>query len=162
MHHRKSLRLNNYDYAQSGFYFITICTKDKENVFGYVQDDKIIMNLNGTIVEECWYDLENHYPNCKLHEFVIMPNHFHGIIQIVGKGLQPFHCKSYPLFEIIRGFKTFSSKKINNQFGDTDSKFEWQKSFYDRVIRTEKELHKIREYIVNNPVKWELDSYYAK
>ena len=88
-----------------------------------------------------------------------MPNHIHGIINIieinVGNGLKPFPTKKYSLSEIMRGFKTFSSRRINEQ--QNDFHFQWQKSFYDRIIRDEDELNRIRKYIVDNPPNWEAD-----
>ena len=159
---RKPMRLKNFDYSQPGYYFITVCTKNKRNVLGEIREEKMRLNQYGEIVKECWLDLPEHYVNCKLDEFVVMHNHFHSIIEItVPNGFQPFReGLLHGLSEMIRGFKTFSSKKIN-QLGNT-SKFQWQQSFYDRVIRNEEELSKVREYIANNPVKWELDSYFIK
>ena len=164
------MRLKNFDYSQPGFYFITICTKKKGNVLGEIREEIMWLNQFGEILKECWFDLPEHYDNCRLDEFVIMPNHFHAIVEIIAvvNGLQPFSYGLQPfregplhgLSEIIRAFKTFSSKKINqsNQL----PKFQWQQSFYDRVVRNEEELHKIREYIINNPAKWELDSYFIE
>ena len=141
IHHRKRKRLQNYDYSTPGYYFMTICTKGMLEYFGCIQNREVLLNDNGCIVLECWLDLPNHYKNCKLHTFVIMPNHIHGIIEIVGNGLKPFQnepppnkrnglkpfqnepstnkrngFKPFPtcgLSEIIREFKTYSSKNIN-------------------------------------------------
>ncbi|MCK4800223.1 transposase [Candidatus Parcubacteria bacterium] len=166
IHHRQSMRLENYDYSQDGYYFTTICAKNKIECFGEIIDGKMVLNECGEIVKKCWYDLPNHYHNCRLDEFIIMPNHNHGIIiidnSVVGTGLKPVRtkpiptgAKQYSLSEIIRGFKTFSSRKINEQ--NVNLIFRWQSRFYDHIIRNEKSLDKIREYIVNNPLKWELD-----
>ena len=124
----------------------------------------MVLNKYGHIIENCYLDLINHYPNCLLDEFVIMPNHFHGIIIIqntnqpvidlsVGNGLKPFPTR-YSLSEIIRGFKTFSSRKIH-ELGLNS--FIWQKSFYDNIIRNKYSLYYIREYIKNNPINWNDD-----
>jgi REP-associated tyrosine transposase len=160
---RKRNRLHGYDYSMPGFYFVTICVKNRQSLFGIIEDNKMILNKIGGIVDECWFDLPNHYENCKLHEFIIMPNHFHGIIEIVdenyfnrekvGNGLKPFPTKA--LSEIIRGLKTFSSRKINSR--QNNFRFQWQKSFYDRIIENENELINIREYIKNNPEMWQID-----
>ena len=175
IHHRESMRLKNYDYSQDGYYFTTICAKNKIECFGEIIDGKMVLNECGKIVEKCWYDLPNHYHNCRLDEFIIMPNHNHGIViidngvvetglkpirmdkSVVGMGLKPIPTgvKRYSLSEIIRAFKTFSSRKINEQ--NPNLIFRWQLRFYDHIIRNEKSLDKIREYIVNNPLKWELD-----
>ena len=159
MKERKLNRLKDYNYSQDGYYFVTICTKDRKEFFGRVKEEKMNLNNYGEIVNQCWYELPKHYLNCSLDSFVIMPNHFHGIIvinnkNIVGNGFKPF--PTHGLSEIIRGFKTFSSRKINEKITDV-SKFQWQKSFYDHVIRNEKSQNNLREYIMYNPMKWELD-----
>jgi len=165
---RKLNRLKDYDYYQDGFYFVTICTKNREEIFGKIDDGKMILNEYGEIAKNCWLDLPNHYQNCVLDEFIVMTNHVHGIIiiennigiPVVGNGLKPFPTKPFPtknhgLSEIIRGFKTFSAKYINLKSGEKI--FQWQKSFYDHIIRNEISLNNIRDYIINNPLKWDLD-----
>ena len=156
---RKPNRLRDYDYSQEGYYFISICTRGRKEFFGDIREGKIDLNRFGESVNQCWYDLPRHYPNSSLDSFVIMPNHIHGIIvidndDVVGNGLKPF--PTHGLSEIIRGFKTFSSRKINEKI-EIDNKFQWQKSFYDHIIRGERSLDLIREYIQNNPLKWDLD-----
>ena len=172
IHHRQSMRLKGRDYSQEGYYFVTICTKNKIECFGEIINGKMILNECGKIVNQCWHDLPNHYHNCKLDEFIIMPNHIHGIVIIdnsdigmngdVGTGLKPVRTKpvptevkQYSLSEIIRGLKTFSSRKINEQ--NPNLTFRWQSRFYDHIIRDEKSLDKICAYIKNNPPQWELD-----
>jgi REP element-mobilizing transposase RayT len=159
MRERKRIRLKSYDYSQDGYYFVTICAENREEWFGKVEKEEMILNQYGKIVNQCWDDLPNHYLNCSLDTFVIMPNHIQGIIVIhndntVGNGLKPF--PTHGLSEMIRGFKTFSSRKINGEI-KSDNKFQWQKSFYDHVIRNEKSLHNLRHYITFNSLKWELD-----
>jgi len=159
MSERKQVRLKGYDYSESGHYFVTICVKNRKGFFGSVAEGKMDLNVYGAIVSECWYDLPKHYVNCSLDSFVILPNHVHGIVvidnrNVVGNGFKPF--PTHGLSEIVRGFKTFSSRKINERVRNRD-RFSWQKSFYDHVIRSEKSLEKIREYIQNNPMKWDLD-----
>ena len=159
MRERKRNRLKNYDYSQEGYYFVTICTKDREEWFGNIKQGSMNVNTYGEIANQCWYDLPKHYLNCSSDSFVIMPNHVHGIIvihseKIVGNGLKPF--PTHDLSEIIRGFKTFSSRRINEEMIG-NNKFHWQKSFYDHVIRNDKSLDNLRRYIIDNPLKWELD-----
>ena len=186
---RKRNRMRWYDYSEDGWYFITICTKNRIEWLGKIKNDGMVLNDNGKIAKMCWLDIPNHYPNMYFDEWIIMPNHIHGIIVIendivpaipiptpVGTGFKPVptnvkpvptetepvptntktNPKSHGLSEIIRGFKTFSSRKIN-KLPDHDHKFQWQRSFYDHIIRNEKSLHNIREYIINNPIKWALD-----
>ncbi len=147
---RKIIRLQKYDYSQPGYYFVTICVHDRVCCFGNIVGGEMVLNDYGKIVKESWLDLPKHYSNCRLDEFIVMPNHVHGIVVVepVGNGLKPFPTKTHGLFEIIRGFKTFSSRNINNL---KQIIFSWQKSFYDHVIRKDESLDKIREYIQNNP-----------
>ena len=158
MRERKPNRLTDYDYSQNGYYFVTLCAKDKREFFGSIAEGKMDLNKYGEIVNRCWYELPVHYLNCSSDAFVVMPNHLHGIIVInnedaVGNGLKPF--PTHGLSEIMRGFKTFSSRRIN-EIKDFD-KFQWQKSFYDHIVRDEESLRRIREYICFNPLKWEMD-----
>lgn len=136
---------------------MTICTKEKEDILGKINGETMVLNNLGRIVRECWLDLPNHYRNCRLHEFVIMPNHVHGIIEIVGAGLQPARSSSThaSLSEIVRAFKTFSSRTINQKY--PDGLFQWQRSFHDRVIRDKGELAAIGRYIVENSQHWSED-----
>ncbi|MFH1837883.1 MAG: transposase [Candidatus Kuenenbacteria bacterium] len=145
--------MQNYNYSQNGWYFVTICTQNYYNFFGEILNNKIILNKYGQIVNNSWFDLPNHYKNCILDEFIVMPNHIHGIVII--KNNNSIENNITGLSEIIRGFKTFSSREINKQ--KQNIMFHWQKSFYDHIIRNEKSLNKIREYIINNPLKWESD-----
>lgn len=122
----ETTRLNGFDYSKPGSYFITICTKDRKPLFGEIIDEKIRLSETGIIVSECWSDLPNHYRNIILDEFIVMPNHIHGIIFIRnGLDINPKH----GLSEFIRAFKSFSSRRIN-------------------------ELNRIRLYIKNNPKKY--------
>jgi REP element-mobilizing transposase RayT len=159
--HRRLTRLKDYDYSQPGAYFITICTKERKCLFGEIENDQMRVNDYGEIVQLSWLDLPQHYPNVQLDAFVIMPNHVHGIIFLqVGAGFKPAPTvsegKRHPLSEIVRAFKTFSSKhiyKLRNMPGE----FVWQRNYYEHVIRRDESLNKIREYIENNPLRWALD-----
>lgn len=151
----ESTRLQNYDYSNDGAYFVTICTKNRECHLGEIVNGEMTETIQGKIIRESWLDLPNHYRNCILDEFIVMPNHVHGIIFIdndsVETGLKPVS-----LSEIMRGFKTFSARKINEYLNTQETPF-WQSRFYDHIIRNENELARIREYIIDNPLKWELD-----
>src|SRR5690606_14547277 len=83
-HHRRSIRLQGYDYSQEGLYFITICCQDRACLFGEIVDGEMICNDAGNIANQCWLDIPNHFPNMVLHEYVVMPNHIHGIVEIIG------------------------------------------------------------------------------
>jgi REP element-mobilizing transposase RayT len=159
---RKPLRLKEYNYSLEGSYFVTICTKDREDLFGQIVCGALSLNKYGKIVQSCWNELPNHYSNILLDEFVIMPNHVHGIIiiidDVVGAGLRPAPTrdKRYPLSEIIRAFKSFSGRRIN-EMRRTPGLSVWQRNYYDHIIRNEKSLYRIREYVRTNPERWTWD-----
>lgn len=158
---RKSNRLQSYNYSQVGYYFVTVCANKRIEWFGKIENGEMGLNEYGNIVLRCWNDLPNHYAHAKLDIFTIMPNHIHGIIIIenvpVGEGFKPSPTINHGLPEIIRGFKTFSSRRINERI-ICGNRFQWQRSFYDQIIRGEEALARMREYILNNPKKWELDA----
>ena len=155
----------------------------------------MVLNQCGEIIQRCWDDLPNHYPNCRLDAFVIMPNHVHGIVWIdnsvlrsdadagVGTGFKPVPTDSEPvsinninikpipatkihgLSEMIRAFKTFSSRRINELLTaklEINLVFRWQRSFHDRIVRDEAELNRIRDYIRQNPNNWKKDKDFSK
>src|SRR5262245_16906914 len=153
MRARKHNRLLDYDYTQPGAYFITTVVNGRQNTFGEVRDGKIQLTQYGQILVEQWHWLHRQYPATTLDEFVVMPNHVHGIIIIVGTGHEE-SIQPKPLSELVGAFKTTTSKRIH-QLGMLS--FQWQRSFYDRIIRNEVELNRIRQYIQTNPMRWDLD-----
>ena len=168
-HHRRSIRLKGYDYAQPGAYFVTICTFQRQCLFGDVADGELYLGEFGHIVLQCWGDLVNHYPNVILDVFITMPNHVHGIVVLgdaaterpVGAGLKPALPTPAPtkllgLPEIVRGFKSFSSRRIN-ETRNTPGVPVWQRNYYEHVIRDAQELDAVRHYISDNPAKWARD-----
>lgn len=181
----ESTRLVNFDYSSNGAYFITICTKDREFSFGDIENGKLQETEQSRICTDCWNDLPNHYPNCVLDEFIIMPNHVHGIIVIENNidNVETIPVETIPVEtipvetihelslqcnndmksrrqmlipKIIGRFKMQSAKQIN-EFQNTSGLSFWQKGYYDRVIRNEKEFNRIRDYIVSNPLNWDGD-----
>ena len=159
IHHRRTIRLKGYDYSQPGAYLVTICVWQRECLFGDVIDEEMVLSEYGRIVEECWYELPEHYPYLELDAFVIMPNHVHIVIMItgtVGAGLKPALTKRHGIPEIIRALKTFSARSINI-IRNTQGRPVWQRNYYEHVIRNKSELFKIRQYIQNNPLSWFLD-----
>lgn len=176
---RRSIRLRGYDYAQTGAYFITIVTKDRLCLFGDVVGGEMRLNERGPIVQTVWEELPDHYLSVQCDAFVVMPNHIHGIITLanngatgksdVGAGFKPARgvavgphsaragLKPAPtLSEVVRAFKTFSARRINEMRGSPGIAV-WQRNYYEHVVRSDNELDRIREYIMNNPVQWELD-----
>ncbi len=155
VHHRRSIRLQDYDYAQSGAYFVTICAFQRECLFGEIMNGEMNLNEMGDIAVTTWKWLATHYPYVELDEWVVMPNHLHGIIVRDDRGgLQTENPK--PLGGLIGAFKTVSTKGIN-QLRNNPGCPVWQRNYYERVIRNERELATVRQYIVNNPMKWALD-----
>ena len=144
---RKSLRLKNYDYSSSGYYFITISTKNREYFFN-------IFPELAEIIEKEWNDLIFRFKNIELDEFIIMPNHIHGIIFIKDS------IEKIDLGDIVGAFKSKSVnewlKYIKTNNIDALGKF-WHRNYHESIIRDEEHLNKVREYIKNNPMKWKLD-----
>lgn len=129
-HHRKSMRLQGYDYSQEGIYFVTLCVKNRECLFGEIKDGEMILNDFGKIAAEEWINTEKIRDNIRIHEYVVMPNHIHGIIEIVYKkknesdikekeeeGNNNFKSPSQTIGAIVRGYKIATIKKIK-RMGD--------------------------------------------
>jgi len=157
-HHRRSIRLRGWDYARPGLYFVTVCTQGKEHVFGAVADGEMRLNEYGRNVAACWEELPRHYPRIRVDGFIVMPNHVHEIIEIldVGAGLKPAPTRGHAVSEIVRAFKTFSARGVN-RLRRTAGKPLWQRNYYEHIIRNERELAAIQEYIASNPVRWDTD-----
>jgi REP element-mobilizing transposase RayT len=157
---RNYTRLTDYDYSSPGAYFVTICVYKKQCLFGSSENGTMRLNQYGEVVQKCWKDLQNHYEGINNRIFTVMPNHVHGILEIMPpnkrSGSKPDPTNRYPLSEIIRAFKTFSSKGIN-ELRHSPGTTVWQRSFYEHIIRTEKEYRETGEYILYNPAKWEND-----
>ena len=159
-HHRRSIRLRGYDYSQKGIYFVTACTQNREHLFGKIEKGEMQMNDAGQMVEFTWFDLPNHNPPIVLDEFVVMPDHVHGIILITdgnavraGSEPAPTIPTRHPLSETVRQFKTFSAKHVNQIRGVTGIPV-WQRDYYEHIIRNDVELEHVRQYIATNPKKW--------
>jgi putative transposase len=178
VHHRRSIRLKEYNYSSPGAYFITICTYQKECLFGEIVDGKMELNQFGKTLEFTWLDLPNHLSNIILDEFVIMPNHFHGIIIIpaiepVGVGFnsgdnQGSLSKPTPtvgnlpaLPKIVHNLKSKTTRRINLQ-RNTPGLPVWQRNYYEHIIRDVPSLDKIREYILYNPMNWKNDDLFMQ
>ncbi|MEK7432122.1 MAG: hypothetical protein AABZ74_03230 [Cyanobacteriota bacterium] len=233
-HHRKSTRLKNYDYSSNGAYFVTICVKNRECIFGEIKDGEIILSKIGEIVKNNWLEIKNNFENIDIDEFVIMPNHLHVIILInsempilnsnmvlgINKGLMnqtpaldsnidlanntseldlniDFVNKIEKLEQndpyrrglIHQTLNTNNTKKISYNKISNESNlmlnpkitlgkiiryykakttqmikknnieyFQWQKNYHEWVIKNEKHLQGFRDYIYQNPLKWEIDS----
>jgi len=172
-HRRRSIRLQGYDYTQPGAYFVTICTHGHEHLFGDVMDGTMRLNAYGEIVQDEWFKTAHIRTNVMLHpdEFVVMPNHVHGIIWIVDDPVGARRRRA-PTMErfgkpvsgsiptIVRAFKSAVARRINRMRGTSGGPV-WQRNYYEHIIRDERALHAIRRYIVENPLRWDLDRYNA-
>ncbi|MBI9050872.1 MAG: transposase [Anaerolineaceae bacterium] len=173
-HHRRSIRLKGFDYSQPGAYFVTICTHGKECLFGNVDDGEMVLNELGRIVWEIWQSLPARYPQIKLGSAVVMPNHFHTIIEIptdVGvihelplrrTGIDvndPKIRRKMLLPKVIGYFKMNSARRINELLNTPGTPL-WQRNYYDRIIRDKEEYMRIAEYIEYNPLNWQEDEEY--
>ena len=169
-HHRRSMRLPGYDYTQPGAYFVTVCTQNRECMFGDVVEGQIALADPGRMVESLWRDLPEHYPGVALDEFVVMPNHLHGIIILVGAG--PRACPDKPrqpqgvaptlsLPDVVHRFKSLTTARYRREVRECGSQpFAdrlWQRNYYEHVIRDEDELDSVRQYIAENPLRWDHD-----
>lgn len=165
---RKSQRLPQYDYTGVGAYFVTICVKDRLPLLGKVIGEEVEISVAGKAVSTVWFDLTFHYSPIELDEFIVMPNHIHGIIWIrsesphaksVGAGLRPAPTKIRPgLSEVVRAFKSFSARDVNKVLG-TSGSF-WQRGYYDHIIRDDEDLYQHPSYVIYNPLKWAADEYF--
>lgn len=194
-HHRRSIRLKDYDYSQPGAYFVTLCTYKRQCWFGEIENDRMHLNQIGKIVANEWLRTPKIRPEFQLDEWIIMPNHLHGIVIIVGKSMDgnilgagdvnagildagdintnildtrdvntnilgardaPLQQKPNSLSAFIAGFKSAVTKQINLLRHNQDFPI-WQRNYYESIIRDEKALTAIREYIFNNPRQWQKD-----
>ncbi|WP_019498091.1 transposase [Pseudanabaena sp. PCC 6802] len=179
-HHRRSIRLKGYDYSAAGSYFITICTHQRECLFGEISNGEMHLNQYGQIIAEEWQRSSVIRQEIELDLWAIMPNHFHGIVIItdnVGANgrlpLLPPPMQSDPsslpdrtfarssmqpksLSSLIAGFKSATTKHINIARNSPSSPV-WQRNYYEHIIRDETSCQKIRQYIQTNPIAWEID-----
>lgn len=153
---RKSPRLQDYDYSQDGAYFVTICSYQREMLFGEISDGAMFPNSAGKIASEIWNTIPQHYPDVELDAFVVMPNHIHGILCLMGDG------KSFKtvLGRVINAYKGAVTARIRENSADEIYKV-WQSRYHDHIIRNERSLNYIREYVASNPQRWEQDSFYS-
>jgi len=180
-HRRRSIRLKGYDYSRAGAYFVTVCTQNRECLFGEVVGMEMVLNGAGRMVQTVWEDMGVYYSGVKTDEFVVMPNHVHGIIVLVGatprgrpdslnrtdagdgihsgQAQGPAPTLSAP--DVVHRFKTLTTKRyadgVKQSGWPTFSGRLWQRNYYEHIIRDEASLDRIREYIVNNPAQWALD-----
>jgi putative transposase len=174
-HHRRSIRLKDYDYAQAGAYFVTIVVQDRKCLFGEVVDGVVRLNDAGLMVQAVWEDLPSHYAGIDPDALVVMPNHIHGIIALLGTGPratptsegQPQrvaptrNAAKMSLSDVIHRFKTLTTKRYIEGvkrflWASFATRF-WQRNYFEHIIRDEESLQRIRQYIHENPARWIFD-----
>jgi putative transposase len=191
LHHRKSIRLKGYNYSNEGLYFITICCKDNLCLFGKIMDSEMKLNDAGRMIAKWYKELEHKFPEIKCLESIVMPNHFHCIIEIVGadlrvcpneiadlsdcpnknttldvknKNIEGEHIGS-PLHRVVQWFKTMSTNEyirgVKTLGWQTFNGKLWQRNYFEHIIRNESSYQKISNYINNNPSKWEEDKFFT-
>jgi putative transposase len=165
-----STRLTDWDYSKEGFYFVTICTKDRKCNLGEIKNNNVYLSDIGRIIFNYWLEMPGHFNNVKLDDWIIMPNHLHGIIEILqAKDFGNEHCRDAPwrvstrnkfaplkpksLQSIVNHFKGAVKRECNKNNLD----FEWQPRYYEHIIKNDEDYARIKEYIANNPLNWELD-----
>ena len=165
---RRSIRLRGYDYARAGAYFVTMVTHGRACLFGEVVDGEMRLNLFGRLVREEWFRSVEIRCEIRLHpaEFVVMPNHIHGIVWLtdtVGAHGRapllrggPLRRAPRSLGSFVAGLKSSVTKRINT-LQQAPGVPVWQRNYYEHVIRDEKSLRRVREYILNNPARWAFD-----
>jgi putative transposase len=185
-HHRRSIRLKGYNYSQAGAYFVTVCAWNRECLFGKIANGEMILNEYGEIIMKYWNTIPSNFLHVETDEFIIMPNHVHGIVFVNncrGEVSSPFSeivapnsktetapiqggetseggetppLRKTTLGQIVAYFKYRSAKCIN-QIRNAQGKPIWQRNYYEHIIRDDRELYAIREYIGHNPSKWDED-----
>ena len=175
IHHRRSIRLRKFDYAGAGAYFVTIVVKDRACRLGQVRSGCVDLSEAGKVVEQCWTQIPAHFPGVQLDAFVVMPNHVHGIVVIaadiqatrnqwwrwVRLNAEGFGAPlSGSLPTILRSFKAAVTRQLNLMHRSPGAPF-WQRGYHESVVRSDRALRRIRQYIRNNPAKWQHDRHWS-
>ncbi|MEW5942070.1 MAG: transposase [Chloroflexota bacterium] len=163
-YHRRSIRLREFEYSAAGAYFVTVCAYTKQRLFGDIMDGEMKLNPFGEILRDEWLRSEAMRPEIKLDAFVIMPNHLHGIVGICradevstwAHSRAPLQRTAKSLGSFVAQFKASATRRINAWRSKPEIRV-WQRNYYEHILRNEAELDRARQYIVENPLKWELD-----
>lgn len=160
IHHRISIRLKGYDYSRPGLYFITVCAKDKQHLFGCVQNAEMVLNIFGKIANDNWAKLPDRFSSMELDVFQIMPNHMHAIILLTDLAGPT---TSNAIGNIVGAYKSLVANECleifkQNHPGEIMGKI-WQRNYYEHIIRTDAAYNNIRNYILSNPSNWKQDCF---
>ncbi len=170
IHHRRSIRLQGYDYSQNGLYFVTICTHDRLPIFGTISNGEMTLSSIGQIAYTEWFNTAQIRPEIQLHEFIVMPNHIHGIIEITSMethspdrldaGNNPIESNHQisiavksRLGNVVKGYKSAATKQIN-RLPEYQGAAVWQRNYYEHIIRHQGAYQNITAYIQSNPQRW--------
>ena len=190
--HRRSIRLQNYDYRQAGFYFVTICTQDQKCMFGEIVKGEMYLNGAGSLAQSIWSTLPERFAHIELDQYMVMPNHLHGIMVLTGSPSMPkrdvdtanvperfMHAKGrvhqghapnmgsqqsriHHIPTLGEIIRTFKGLATSRIHSEGKPDFAWQASFYEHIIRNDDDLDRIRHSIVNNPARWAEDRLYTR
>ncbi|MFY9804437.1 MAG: transposase [Candidatus Acidiferrales bacterium] len=164
---RRSIRLRAFDYSQRASYFVTIATHNSKHIFGEIILNQMKLSRIGQIVSECWTEIPDHFPAIVLGESIVMPNHIHGVIVIRARARHAVPLQSQAesveafgrprvasIPTVVRSFKSAVSLRARKALAQPTMQV-WQRNYFERVIRGEREFSKVRKYILQNPARWE-------
>ncbi|MEL6248944.1 MAG: transposase [Cyanobacteria bacterium J06627_15] len=162
---RRSIRLKGYDYASSDVYFVTICAYERRCIFGDIWNRRTVTNVLGEIATDCWREIPAHFPHIRTDEFVVMPNHVHGLLVLDDKLWQNSEKPEYiaefgkavpgSIPTVIRTYKAAVTRQIREI--QACRVRVWQRGYHERIVRNDNALHRVRRYILNNPMMWNRD-----
>ena len=163
---RRSIRLPRFDYTQQGAYFVTMCTLNRDCLFGEIVNREMRLNDIGRVAQMMWEEIPTHFPQVETDAYVVMPNHVHGVIVIAGPNVGVSHASPLPqrpsgpprrsIGAIVGSYKSAVSRRINQSRG-TPGTSVWQRNYYEHVIRNDAALNRLRQYIAENPARWAED-----
>ena len=178
IHKRQSIRLKGYDYSKEGLYFITIGTQNMGYLFGEIIENKMELNYAGRLIEKCWKEIPEYYSGFELHGYIVMPNHIHGIIEIVDKAEEHLKIqgrdrtlpvqrqKQLSISELIQRYKTLTTnryiKAVKDGILPSFDRRIWHRNYYENIIRNEEKYERVVNYIRNNPRNWKEDRFYER
>ena len=162
IHHRRSIRLPHFNYASAGVYFVTICVQDRMPLLGTIAEETMRQNDAGVMAQTAWEELADHYPGVGVDAFAVMPNHVHGLITLSDDNTLGV---ALTLSEVVQRWKSWTTtlyrRGVNEQNWQPFPARLWQKNYYERIVRDEKECQTYRDYIQKNPSKWCDDQEYV-
>lgn len=165
---RRSIRLPEFDYAQNAAYFVTVCAAGRQCLFGQIVAEEVCLSPVGEVINAVWQETPSHFPDLILDEWVVMPNHLHGIVVLLASAGtrrtshdRPRGLKAGSLGAVVGSFKSAVSRRVAASDLSAVQPL-WQRNYYERVIRNDRELDAIRRYIAANPAQWEDDPEYSR